>query len=283
MLARGHTLGVMTFGLIASSRVYGSQELLFAEHLAGRIAIAMDNSRLYEEAQRAIRARDNVLAVVSHDLRNPLGTIVMSTAQLLRSAAGDDRRKQSRRYLDSIRRAAQAMNRLIADLVDVASLEAGRFALARHDLEASLLLSDTLEMLGQQAEHAGVSLRSEPPSEDELLLCDRQRVVQALGNFTSNAIKFTPAGGSVVLSVGRQGQSLCFSVTDTGAGMSQDQLGHVFDRFWQAERTAHLGTGLGLTIAKGIAEAHGGKAWGTSEPGKGSTFYLSIPCHGAHH
>jgi signal transduction histidine kinase len=275
--ARGHTLGVLSFAAAESRRSYAARDLEFAEDIAQRAAVAMDNSRLYFEAQRAVRARDSILAVVSHDLRNPLGTIVMTAAQLLDSSVRQERREKSRRAVEAIRRAAQIMNRLIGDLVDIASLEAGRLAIDRRDVSSAALLAEALDMMRPLADSAGVALSVEAAADDTMVRWDRQRIVQVLSNIMGNAIKFTSAGGSIKLVAERRNGDLCFAVSDTGAGISADELPLIFDRYWQAQKTAHLGTGLGLFIAKAIAEAHGGHIRVESHVGTGSTFFLTLP------
>jgi PAS domain S-box-containing protein len=277
LLARGHTLGVLSFAAAESRRSYAARDLEFAEDIALRAAMAMDNSRLYFEAQRAVRARDDILAIVSHDLRNPLGTIVMSAAQLLDSPVREERRERSRKSVETIRRAAQVMNRLIGDLVDIAGLEAGRLAIDRREVSSAAVLAEALEMMRPLADSAGVVLTVEASPDDTMVRWDQQRIVQVLSNIMGNAIKFTGTGGSVKLLAEWRNGEICFAVSDTGPGISADELPHIFDRYWQARKTAHLGTGLGLFIAKAIAEAHGGRIRVESREGTGSTFFLTLP------
>jgi signal transduction histidine kinase len=277
LVARGHTLGVLSFAAAESRRSFGARELAFAEDVGRRIAIAMDNARLYEQAQRAVRARDSILAVVSHDLRTPLGAIVMTAAQLLDSPAREERRTQSRRAVDAIHRAAQAMNRMIGDLVDVASLDAGRFSIERRAVSSEALVVETLAMMRPFADRAGITLTLSGPASDVTAWCDRQRIIQVLANLVANAIKFTRRAGTVTLRAEVRLSEVRFVVIDTGAGISEGHLPRIFDRFWQARETAHLGTGLGLSIAKAIVEAHGGRIWAESRVGVGSTFFVTVP------
>jgi PAS domain S-box-containing protein len=277
LVARGHTLGVLSFATAESGRTYAANDFAFAESVAQRVAIALDNSRLYLQAQRAVQARDAVLAVVSHDLRNPLTTIMMSAAELVDRPVALERRTEARRSTDAIRHAAHAMNRLIGDLVDIVSLEAGHLAMNRRDVSSSALLADTLEMMRPLADKARVVLTVEAPADDATVRCDRERIIQVLSNIVANAIKFTSAGGAVKLRGAWQGDEVAFVVSDNGPGIPEQELPHVFDRFWQSTKTAHLGLGLGLSIAKGIAEAHGGRIHAESGVGVGSTFLLSLP------
>jgi signal transduction histidine kinase len=280
LVARDHTLGVLSFATAESERRFAAKDLAFAEDVAHRLAVAMDNARLYQQAQRAILARDNTMAVVSHDLRNPLGTIMMTAAQLMDALQEGGAAAESHAAVDTIRRAAHVMNRLIGDLLDIASLEAGGLAMDKRPTSGQALLREVSALMRPFAERAGVILTVHEGQGDALLSCDHQRIVQVLSNLIGNAVKFTDRSGTITLESTHDEHELSFSVTDTGHGISESELPHIFDRFWQASRTAHLGTGLGLSIAKAIAEAHGGRLRAESHPGTGSTFVLSLPRNG---
>lgn len=274
--ARGRILGAMTFVAAGSGRRYASRDLAFAEEIARRAAVAIDNARLYDDAQRAVQDRDDLLAIVSHDLRNPLNTILMGATFLLGRPASEDRRIQGRRVLDATQRAAKRMNRLIGDLVDIGSIESGHLAVegARH--EVAPLLDEVMELQRASAVEKGLELHCQPPNEPAEILCDRERLLQILVNLTGNAIKFTEVG-RVSICAERRDDAMVFSITDSGPGIGAEELLHVFDRYWQAKKTARLGTGLGLFIVKRLVEAHGGRVWAESTLGVGSTFYFCIP------
>ncbi|KIG14390.1 Sensory box histidine kinase [Enhygromyxa salina] len=222
-------------------------------------------------ARRAIAARDEVLGIVAHDLRNPLNIVLLHSEILRRRGA------EAPKSLVAIRRAALRMSRLIGDMLDVTALEAGSLAVERDEVPVRSLLDEAIDTESDAAARAQLQLRIEAPEQTPALLADRDRLLQVFDNLIGNAIKFTPAGGEVVVGAQHQDQMVQFSVSDTGAGIPPDELAHVFDRFWQAKKTDSRGAGLGLPIVKGIVEAHGGMIWVQSEPGCGTTFYFTVP------
>jgi PAS domain S-box-containing protein len=243
-----------------------------------RLRALEESERRREEAEAAVRGRDEVLSIVSHDLRNPLGTVTMS-ASLLRDREITLDEQQREQQLDIISRSAQRMNRLIQDLLDVARIEGKRFTLSCRCEDPAALTTEVCESFFRMARAKSVALSTRCMPRLPRIMVDRDRIVQVLSNFLNNALKFTPAGGRIELDVSRdeEDHSVRFSVSDTGSGIRPEDLPHVFSRYWQAKRTAHLGSGLGLAIAKGIAEAHHGRVDVRSEPGRGSTFSLYIP------
>jgi PAS domain S-box-containing protein len=276
--ARGRTLGAITGILAESGRHYVAADFALAQQVAERAAVAVDNARLHQEAREAIRARDEVLAVVSHDLKNPLATIMMSADFMLDVVPDVPEREQERKQFAVIRRAADRANRLIRDLLDAARIDEGKLALRPRSADPAGLIQETVEIFLPQAAHKEVRLENAAPDRLPPVCVDRDRTLQVLTNLVGNAVKFTPPGGRVVVSAESDaGGRVRFTVADTGPGMTPEEQGHLFDRYWQAARTAELGTGLGLVIAKGIVEAHGGRIWAESEEGKGSTFYFTLP------
>jgi signal transduction histidine kinase len=276
LIARGRRLGVLTFLAGESGRRFSTSDLALAEEIGRRAAIAIDNAQLYEEAQKAIRARQDVLAIVSHDLKNPLGAILMLAEHLAEGRPTADPLAQ-KRGIHIIQRSAQRMNRLIADLLDVASIEAGHLAVETERHPVGPLLSEAVEL--HRAAAAQQELRLEGILLDEGLevVCDRGRVLQVFGNLIGNAIKFTRKGGSIRVCAQPCGDETLFFVADSGVGIEPDELSHVFDRFWQRKTVARVGTGLGLAIAKGLVEAQGGRIWAESAVGEGTTFFFTIP------
>jgi PAS domain S-box-containing protein len=235
------------------------------------------NERLeaaYEEAQRAVRMREEVLAVVSHDLRNPLGAIQMAAALLLLRLGSDPR---SRKQVETIHRSATRMEHLLADLLDMASIQAGRLALERKPEEPEQILAEVLEGHEPPAREKGIDIYRQCDLGDAMLHCDRDRVLQVLGNLIGNAIKICRPGDSVTVSCASSGGQAVFAVSDTGPGIPENEVPHLFEPYWSAERHAKKGTGLGLYISKGIVEAHGGRLWVESTHGKGACFYFSLP------
>jgi PAS domain S-box-containing protein len=276
LFARGRTFGALTLAVVELNRRYSSSDLQLAQDLASRAALAMDNAQLYIKAQRAITARDATLALVSHDLRNPLAVILMKASLMLKDP-DTDRRAETRKFIESVRRAAERMNRLIQDLLDVSSIEAGRFSIERKPQLVAPLVSGAVEAMRVQAAAKSLRIDTILPAENRLADCDADRVGQVLTNLISNAIKFTEAGGTITVRVEPRTSDVCVSITDTGPGIPEPDLPHIFDRFWHAQRSARGGTGLGLSIAKGIVEAHGGRILVESAPGVGSTFFFTLP------
>ena len=253
--------------------VIESNEAIVAVEIARRAAIAVENASLYETAQREVQARQDLLSTVSHDLRNPLSTIVMSAQLLQASPPGADRTKP----LEMILRSAHRMNRIIADLLDIASIESGRMTVDLRRHAVAPLVREAVEIHRLFAETKAIRLEGAVTTEGMAVECDPGRVLQVLGNLIGNAIKFTPEGGVVTVRAERRDTEALFSVEDSGPGVPADEVPDIFDRFWQAKKTARLGTGLGLSIAKGLVEAHRGRIWVESTPGKGATFFVAIP------
>lgn len=243
-----------------------------------RAALLVREREARERAEAAIRTREEVLAIVSHDLRNPLNTIAMGAAALT-DFAGDDAARA--KYIQMIQRAIQRMNRLIEDLLDVVRLEAGqRLALDPKPMELDRMIAELCESFGAQAAPQHQTLACECPPGMPPVMADRDRLSQVLSNLVGNALKFTPEGGHVTVRASAVDGEVLVAVADTGPGISAEDLGRIFDPYWQAGRKARLGAGLGLTIAKGIVEAHGGRISVESRPGEGSTFTFTVPIAG---
>ena len=274
LVARGRGLGVMV--LCRAIRPFSEDDLRSIEDLARLMALAIDNARLYEESQRAIRARDQTIAVVSHDLRNPVNAIRMIAGNMLSGAAGKGD-PTSVEYIQVIQQAARQADRLIQDLLDVARIEEGRLRLALVDTPLLPLLHDALEVMLPIARERGVVLRGDlQPSEEDVVTVDPGRVHQVVSNLVGNAIKFTPRGGEIVLHAALVDERVRVAVRDTGVGIPATSLPHLFDRFWRG-REDRRGSGLGLTISKGIVEAHGGRIWIESAPGEGTVVTFELP------
>jgi PAS domain S-box-containing protein len=238
--------------------------------------VELDNVRLVGEAQEALRAREDLLAIVSHDLRNPLGVVLASTSLLLKANLPPDKQERARRQVEAIQRAGNRMNRLIRDLLDFASIQAGRLSVSMRPQEVAAMVNEVLEVMEPLAAAKSLRLVADV-SPDLAIRCDHDRVIQLFSNLVGNAIKFTPDGGSITVRAATEGDIVRFSVADTGPGIPADELPHVFDRYYQAQRKNRDGIGLGLSIARGIVEAHGGRIWVESEEGKGSTFSFTLP------
>lgn len=274
LVVRGETLGTLTFGSTRTDRHYRQDDLSLARELGRSAGLALDNARLYQQAEQAIASRDDVLAVVSHDLRNPVNRVRMAAELLLET---DRVQPGGRGTLDMVIRAADEMDRLIGDLLDVARIESGTLSIE----PGSVMLDDLLERLHESHEAAArkrkLTWRVDRPDSTIALTADAERLLQALGNLVTNAMKFTPEGGEVRVEVVTDRDTIRIAVRDTGPGMEESQLAHVFDRFWQGHSGDRRGAGLGLAITRGIAEAHDGRLWLESEVGRGTTAWLELP------
>lgn len=274
MIARGRSVGAISFITAESDRRYTSRDLDLAEELASRAALALDNARLFREARAAVRARQDLLAVVSHDLRNPLMTVNMATELLLQRAiaAGSSSRKQ----LEMILRSAARMQHLIGDLLDVAGIQTGRFTVDRRDERGEAILVEAVELNEALAAERGLEIERRSRLGDVRICCDRDRIIQVFSNLFGNAVKFGRRGDRITVGAAVEDGAAHFSVRDTGPGISPEQLPHIFEPYWSADPNTK-GTGLGLFIAKGIVEAHGGRIWAESTTGADATFHFTLP------
>ena len=274
--AHERTVGALSILSTDPARRFTAADLPLATDYALRAALAVDNARLYRLAQRANRARDEVLGVVSHDLRNPLSAISM-VASVLVNYPPDDR-DALRGLYEAIGESAELMGRMIQDLLDVSSIEAGRLSLERRAEPVPPIVERAVQMFEGVAASHGISLSHSLEADVPPVNADAERVLQVLANLMSNAVKFTPEGGRIDLAVHRTGEEVEFAVTDTGPGIPPEDVDHIFDRYWHARRTARTtGSGLGLAIARGLVEAHGGRIRVESTIGKGSAFRFTIP------
>lgn len=241
-------------------------------------AIEDENERLYEQAQRAVHAREDLLAIVSHDLKNPLGVMLMNIELLERDARENDRLR-SRKRLAMMSRAGDQMRRLIEDLLDGASIEAQHLSIEKRPVACAQLVESALELFGPLAAEKGIQLDADVAPDLPNAVADAARVQQVFTNLVGNSLKLTPKGGTITLRArAHEPHDVVLSVSDTAMGIPEADIPHLFDRFWQGEGNARrLGSGLGLYIVKGIVEAHGGRVWVESVPGLGSTFSFTLP------
>ena len=232
-------------------------------------------------SDNALSNRDDFLGIVSHDLRNLLGGIVTSAALLAADVSHAGANSRTIAGAERIQRYAARMNRLIGDLLDVAAIENGRLSIkpARGDVMA--VVAEAVERFEGDAEAAGLSLEGPADGPPLMAAFDHDRILQVMSNLISNAIKFTPQGGSIRIAGARDKAGVQVSVTDTGEGIAADRYNAVFERFWQAGADDRRGLGLGLYISKSIADAHGGTLDVESVPGQGSTFTLTLPARPA--
>ncbi|AZZ37329.1 hypothetical protein CIK05_11185 [Bdellovibrio sp. qaytius] len=228
-----------------------------------------------DRAERAVKTREEVLAIVSHDLKNPLSAVSLSADFLDQSKALDW--AIVRDCGVRIRRSVKQMQNLISDLLDFAKMESSSFAVELVDEDLKQIISQVVDSFKTLAQQKKITIRADMPSLVKNVACDGGRIVQVLSNLIGNSLKFSPIGSEIVVAMKDLEQNLLISVADNGPGISAEQLPKVFDRFWQSEKAKKLGSGLGLSIAQGIVVAHNGKIWVESEIGKGTTFYFTIP------
>ncbi len=274
LVRHGQLLGVLAF-VSSGSRHYGRSDLRLAEALADRAAVAIENARLYNASVEAAQVRDQVLGFVAHDLRNPLGAITMQASLLQRSGAEPERR--SRKAAETIQRAATRMSRLIQDILDVSRMEGGHLSVEQQRVPTEQAVSDSVEAQRPLASEAFIDLQLELEMGVADVWADRDRVLQVFENLIGNSVKYTKPGGRITAGAASHDGEVVFWVKDTGAGISAEEMPHVFDRFWQARKTRRAGAGLGLQIVKGIVESHGGRVWVESKLGVGTTFYFTLP------
>jgi PAS domain S-box-containing protein len=275
LLRDGDLIAAIVLFSCSPSRIYGPKDLYLAQELAQRAAASIENARLYFLARRAIKSREEILAVVSHDLKNPVMVIGL-VAKVLRQSKELETDKIAE-FSNKIERAADKMLLLISQLLDFSKIESGTFSVAPQAETLKDIILPAIDGMKPLAEAKQQTIEIHIESNLPEVAADGARVGQVLSNLLSNAIKFGRRGGKIVVSARKQDHTVVVCVSDDGPGIPQENLSKVFDRYWQASETKHAGMGLGLAIAKGIVEAHGGKIWVDSELGKGSSFFFTLP------
>jgi PAS domain S-box-containing protein len=231
--------------------------------------------RFEEAIQRGIQLRDDMVGIVSHDLRNPVAAVKMLASALMGQSTA--LANEGREQIALIKTAAEQMETLISDLLDITRLEAGRLRVEAHEIDPNELVRDALRTLEPIANEKAITLTTNLDESAPFVLADADRIQQVLSNLVGNAIKFTPEGGRVTVSTKTLDLTVQFSVSDTGRGIPEEQLPFIFERYWQSRRTERHGAGLGLPIAKGIIEAHDGVLRAESTPGQGATLIFTLP------
>lgn len=245
-------------------------------HMMGAMLDVTELRGVEQALIKSIRQRDELVGVVSHELKNPLTAISNSILLILRSLPKDEQSKSIEKSIERIQRAVQRMSRLTGDLLDITKLESGRFAIEPDRVSVLSVVNEVAQFQVLAAKEKEIHLTTNVPGDIPDAYCDHDRLIQVLSNLIGNAIKFTPKGGQVVVEATQLNDEILFHVRDTGIGIPIEDLPHVFDRFWQSKESAYRGTGLGLAVAKGIVESHGGKIWVESESGKGSSFHFTL-------
>ncbi|MGH8178026.1 MAG: sensor histidine kinase [Steroidobacter sp.] len=264
-------LAVWMYSLLVMLILLG---FLITSHFARQIASAYRKEQdALEIARKAVRARDDLMSIVAHDLRNPLLAIAVKAELLQRLTESDKVREQA----ESIANVTQRMEYLIKSMLDVTSMEAGRFSVTPAPCDVDHVIRESIEMFDALATARQIRLVQRVNATGLGIRADRERVLQLLSNLLGNALKFAPQGSEVTIAAERRHEMVRFTVCDSGHGIRAENLRRVFDRFWKRDIEGRNGTGLGLFIAKGIVEAHGGQIWVESEPGRGATFHFTLP------
>ncbi len=274
--AGGRAIGVLHLVRTRPGALHTIEEAQLADQYAGLAALALENARLYHESRQAVRERDDMLAVVSHDLRNPVNAIVLLTGAALERER-DVGALMDRDEVESIRAASRQADGLIQDLQDVSRISAGRLRVEQRRMSIVEVVEEAAQLFEPAINDARLTLVTQVDENAPSILADRVRVLQVLSNLLGNAIRFTPADGRITLSLVTTPLAIRIGVRDTGPGVAPEDVPRLFERYWQAPRLLRAGSGLGLYIAKGIVEAHGGEIGVSSEAGEGSEFWFTLP------
>jgi signal transduction histidine kinase len=234
-----------------------------------------------ERSDHTLAHRDDFMGMVSHDLRNLLGGIAGNAALLSKLASESDEGRRTLGAMERIERYIARMNRLIGDLVDVASIDAGKLAMHPQMADAAELVNESVGAYAQTARDKDIALEARIGEPALPCVFDRERMLQVLANLIANSLKFTPRGGAITIAAERAGDDVRLSVRDTGSGIPAEMLEVIFERFWQVGKNDQRGLGLGLYISRCIVDAHGGRIWAESTVGSGSAFHFTIPAGGA--
>ncbi|MFL5813507.1 MAG: ATP-binding protein [Bdellovibrionia bacterium] len=249
----------------------------FSDECACFVLDLSEKKQVEREKVKALRAREEMLEIVSHDLKNPLSAILMNAVLLFKKLPPEEPSFALRKQVENIQRSAQRMKSLIEDLLDLAKVEAGRLVVNPTAQHPEVLLSEAIDMMRPLAKEKGIHIDKEYCRTTNDVLCDKDRILQVFSNLIGNAIKFTPEQGHIAVSAEEIEHEIRFCISDTGAGISEEHLPHIFKRYWQAEGTQRQSAGLGLAITKGILDAHHGKLWVKSALSRGSTFCFTLP------
>jgi PAS domain S-box-containing protein len=266
--------GTLVLGIRDSDGAYGEAALTHVDEFADTVSHALQNARQYREAQRAIRVRDELLGSVAHDLRSPLAAITTLAETLM----DDDFAKEERRqFLQLILRSDEQAKSMIQDLMSISLLDTGRLRLELLPVSPAALIENTMELMAVRAREWGVHLRARGAADLPPVIADAARIGRVLQNLVENALPLVPSGSAIELGARLDGGRVVFTVADSGPGIPEQHLPHLFDRFWQAPGRGSGGVGLGLAIVKGFVEAHGGEVGVESQVGGGTTFSFSLP------
>jgi len=253
------------------NRVAGA--VIVGTDVTGQKRLAQERQLIFEQAQQAVADRDHILAVVSHELRNPLNTVGMA-ATILRDMVPVPETGQ--KSIASILRAVARMGRMIQDLLDVSVIQTGRLAIDPRPFDVGPVIEEAVEAFASEAAERALTVDVDIEVGLPRVRSDRDRLFQALANLVGNALKATTQGGIVIGARSLDERDVVLWVRDTGPGIAEEQQGRLFEPYWRGQST-YKGAGLGLAITRGIVEAHGGRIWLESKPGDGTTFFFTVP------
>ncbi len=272
---------------LVKGRLEGDLLVRAIRYARERKRLELERAELYQrareaaaEAEAAALARDEALRIVSHDIGNSLAAVGIHARLLDRMLPRETRDENVSKRIAAIQQLVDQMETLRGDLLDVARIEAGHMSLDPERHNVGDLVSEAVELISEVADHQRVRLEFELDRDLPIIVADRGRILQLLGNLLGNALKFTPAGGRVRIGAEQVEDEVRITVADTGSGIPAEDLPHLFDRYWQARSSRRAGAGLGLAIARGIVEAHGGWIRAESEVGVGTTFTVTLPLEG---
>ena len=279
LIARDKFIGCMSLGMVDPARTFTSEDVRFLELIASRASISIENATLFKKAKDAIQDREHMLSVVSHDLKSPLMTIQLSLNLMRKNTELASLNDKTSKWLEAIEFSGQKMSKLIKELLLFSKIESGTFKLDKENINIEKLLSDSQLIFSPQAIEKNISLEYDCKLKDVEIYADKDKLDQALANLVGNAIKFTPASGKVKITATQNRDKIQFSVVDSGPGIPESYLEKIFDRYWQKDPGMKQGSGLGLSIAKGIVQAHEGDIWAESKEGQGCGIYFTIPAN----
>jgi PAS domain S-box-containing protein len=282
LVSRGRVVGLFNLAMQGRKRRFHQKDVSFFEEVADRCAVAIDNADLYQRAKAAAHARELVLSIVSHDIRNPMANIDLALQMLHASVQSATVEKIPLSFeivdktISRIKHSLLSMDRLISDLLDFGKIQSGTLSVKMEPVEVAELVKTAVEPFEEKCQRKSLRLISEIDAAVSRVHCDSTRLIQVLWNLIGNSIKFTAPGGEIRISVSAVNDRVQFTVADTGCGVSREELEKIFERFWQSKEAAEQGYGLGLSIAKGIVISHGGKIWAESIEGKGTKVHFLI-------
>jgi PAS domain S-box-containing protein len=283
LMASTALLGAITFIRskkklnMGESPFYDEKDATAANEVAGRMALAVQNARLYRETKEAVRSREDLIATVSHDLKNPLSAISINAELISRASETSPKANVFKKLSATIKTSVDRMTALIKELLELEKLRGGEFVIVKSKFSSQSLVDTAIAEIEPLMLQKSIVLSRSYPQEDTTINADRERLLQVFSNLLGNALKYTPENGNIEVSFITLVHEVKFSVKDTGPGIQPQDLPRIFDRYWRSEMSDKMGAGIGLTIARAIVSAHGGSIWAESTYGKGCTFSFTIP------